>query len=266
MALLMALVVAVITIVSVILFASRIWWFPPNISTHGGAIDQQIILTMVVTGIIFVLAQLALAYLVFRHRDRGDGSRAKFFHGHNKLEALWTTAAAIMFIGLNLMGYRIWAGIHFVGAEPGAMQVEVWGQQFAWYFRYPGPDGKFGPTHVEKISDSTANYLGLDRDKDEDAKDDIVTSTLAIPVNRPVQLTLRSKDVTHSFWVRELRLKQDLVPGMIIPVHFTATETGRYEIACVELCGLGHYRMRAFLQVQTEEDFQKWLQSMAEAQ
>jgi cytochrome c oxidase subunit 2 len=266
MALAIALVVALITVISVGLFGAKIWWFPPNISTHGAAIDDQIVLTMYVTGIIFVLAQLSLAYLLYRYRDRGDGSRAQFFHGNNTMEYTWTIAAAILFIGLNLMGYRTWAKIHFMGPDPGAMQVEVWGQQFAWYFRYPGPDGKFGPTHVDKVSDSTANYLGLDRDHDADSKDDIVTSTFSVPVNRPVQIILRSKDVTHSFWVRELRLKQDLVPGMMIPLHFTATKTGRYEIACVELCGLGHYKMRAFFQVQSDEDFAKWLQSMAEAQ
>ena len=125
---------------------------------------------------------------------------------------------------------------------------------------------KFGPTHIDKISDSTGNYLGLDRDHDADSKDDIVTSTFSVPVNRPVQIVLRSKDVTHSFWVRELRLKQDAVPGMMIPLHFTATTPGRYEIACVELCGLGHYKMRAFFQVQSDEEFAQWLQTMAEAQ
>lgn len=266
MALAMALILALITLVSVVLFAAKIWWLPPDISTHGAAIDQQIVLTMFITGAIFVLAQLSLAYLVWRHRDRGDGSRARFFHGNNKLEATWTIAAAIVFIGLNLVGYRIWAGIHFQGAEPGAMQIEVWRQQFAWYFRYGRPDGKFGPTHVDKVDDAVANYLGLDRDNDPDFKDDIVSATLGIPVNRPVQVILRSKDVTHSFFARELRLKQDLVPGMMIPIHFTATETGRYEIACAELCGLGHYRMRAFLEVQNDEDFHKWLQRMAAAQ
>ncbi len=266
MPLLLALVVAIITLVTVGAFASRIWWFPPDISTHGPAIDHQIVLTMYITGVIFVLAQLSLAYLLFRYRDRGDGTRARFVEGNNKLEVVWTAAAAVLFIGLNLMGYRTWANIHFMGPDPGAMQVEVWGQQFAWTFRYPGPDGKFGPVHVDKISDSTGNYLGLDRDHDPDSKDDIVTSTFSVPVDRPVQIILRSKDVTHSFWVRELRLKQDAVPGMMIPMHFTATKTGRYEIACAELCGLGHYKMRAFFQVQSQEDFDKWLQSMAEAQ
>jgi cytochrome c oxidase subunit 2 len=164
------------------------------------------------------------------------------------------------------MGYHIWAFVHFMGPQPGSMRVEVWGEQFAWYFRYPGPDGKFGPVHVAKVDDATGNFLGLDRDRDSDSKDDIVTATLAIPVNQPVEVILRSKDVTHSFFVRELRLKQDLVPGMEIPIHFTATKVGRYEIACAELCGLGHYKMRAFLDVMQAEDFQKWLQSMAQAQ
>lgn len=266
MPLLLALVLTLITLVSVGVFVARIWWFPVDISTHGAAIDHQIVLTMIITGIIFVLAQLSLAYLLFRYRDRGDGTRARFFHGNNKLEFLWTAAAAVLFIGLNLMGYSTWAKIHFVGPDPGAMQVEVWGQQFAWYFRYPGPDGKFGPVHVDKVSDSTANYLGLDREHDADSKDDIVTSTLSVPVNRPVQIVLRSKDVTHSFWVRELRIKQDAVPGMMIPMHFTATKVGRYELACAELCGLGHYKMRAFFQVMNDDDYAKWLQSMAEAQ
>jgi cytochrome c oxidase subunit 2 len=160
------------------------------------------------------------------------------------------------------------------------MKIEVWGQQFAWYFRYPGPDGQFGPNHIgsrfdaamgkyiedNKVNDATGNFLGLDRDHDAASKDDIVTATLGIPVNQPVEIILRSKDVTHSFFVRELRLKQDLVPGMEIPIHFTATKTGRYEIACAELCGLGHYKMRAFMDVMTQEDYQNWLQKMAEAQ
>lgn len=266
MALAIALVVTLITVVSVVLFWARVWWFPVDISQHGAAIDHQFIVTFIITGIIFVLAQLALAYIVWRHRDRGDARKATHSHGNNAFELTWTLATAIIFLGLNLMGYRIWAGMHFTGAEPGAMQIEVWGQQFQWYFRYPGPDGKFGPYHVEKVDDATGNYLGLDREHDAASKDDVVTATLAIPVNRPIQLILRSKDVTHSFFVRELRIKQDLVPGMEIPIHFTATQTGRYEIACAELCGLGHYKMRAFLQVMAEEDFQKWLAGMTAQQ
>ena len=146
------------------------------------------------------------------------------------------------------------------------MQVEVWGEQFNWYFRYPGPDNRFGPTHPEKMNDGIGNFLGLDRSHDADSKDDIVTATLAVPVNREVELVLRSKDVTHSFFVRELRLKQDLVPGLEIPIHFMATETGRYEIVCSQLCGLGHYKMRAYFEVMSQPDFDKWLETQAAAQ
>ena len=266
MALIISLVLALITVITVVLVWAQVWWFPVDISVHGRAIDDQFTVTFIVCGIIFVLAQLGLAYFVWRYRDRGDGRKATYSQGNTTWEATWTTAAAIVFIGLNLMGFRVWAGMHFTGPAPGALPIEVTGQQFQWYFRYPGPDGKFGPTHVELVNDSIGNYLGLDRARDPAARDDIVTATLSVPVNRPVQLILRSKDVTHAFFVRELRLKQDLVPGMEIPVHFTATGTGRYEVVCAELCGLGHYKMRSFLQVMPEEDFQKWLENMAAQQ
>ncbi len=264
MALLIALVIAAITVTSSAIFWARVWWFPVDISTHGGAIDRQFAITFVVCGIIFLLAQFALAWVVWRYRERNDGRKASFSHGNNKLEAIWTVAAGIVFIGLNLMGYRVWAGIHFMGPDPGALKIEVTGQQFQWYFRYPGKDGEFGPTHVNLVDDAAGNFLGLDRDHDAASKDDIVTATLGIPLNRPVEVLLRSKDVTHSFFVRELRLKQDAVPGMIIPIHFTATRAGTYELVCAELCGLGHYKMRAFVQVMPEDEFQKWLQKEAQ--
>ncbi len=266
MALLIALAIAAITLISSGIFWARVWWFPVDISVHGPAIDRQFDVTLVVCGIIFLLAQLGLAWFVWRYRDRGDGRKVIYSHGNNRLEAVWTVAAAILFIGLNLMGYRVWAGIHFIGAAPGAMQIEVTGQQFQWYFRYPGKDGVFGLTHVNLVDDASANYLGLDRTNDQAAKDDIVTATLGLPVNRPIQLLLRSKDVTHSFFVRELRLKQDTVPGMVIPIHFTVTQTGTYELACAELCGLGHYKMRAFVKVMPEAEFEDWLQKQAAGQ
>jgi len=146
------------------------------------------------------------------------------------------------------------------------MQIEVWGEQFAWSFRYPGPDGKFGKAQPALMADGTGNTLGLDREKDQVAKDDIITTTLAVPVNHPIELMMRSKDVTHSFFVRELRLKQDLVPGMEIPIHFTANKVGKYEIACAELCGMGHFGMRADFLVMTETDFQQWLREAAQPQ
>lgn len=278
MALALAVLIVLLTIVSVGIFAAHVWWLPIDVAQHGPPIDHQFTLTLAITGVVFVLAQLGLAWFIWKYREKKDGRKATYSHGNNKLEFTWTTAAAVLFIGLNLMGYRIWAQMYFTGAQPGAMQVEVQGQQFAWYFRYPGPDGKFGPTHVDKVDDANGNFFGLDREHDADSRDDIVTATLGIPADRPVELILRSQDVGHGFYVREMRIHQDLVPGMMIPIHFTATEDalkehgiglqqdGRYEIVCTQLCGLGHYKMRAFLQVMNEPDFERWLQNQADAQ
>jgi cytochrome c oxidase subunit 2 len=278
MALAFALVVALITLITVYTFAAQIWWFPVSVSTHGAAIDRQFTLTLIICGIVFVLAQLALAWFVFKYRDKGDGKPVTYSHGNNAMEATWTTAATILFVCLNLMGYKIWAAMHFTGPAPNALRIQAQGQQFAWYFRYPGPDGQFGPTHVDQVNDASGNFYGLDRDHDAASKDDIVTATLGIPVNREVEILLRSKDVNHSFFVRELRVHQDLLPGIEIPIHFTANEdalthssdpklpNGTYEIVCTQLCGLGHYKMRAFLKVMTEEDYEKWLQQQASSQ
>lgn len=271
-----AILLLLITVVSVVVFWGHYWWFPVSISTHGAAMDSQFNLTLIICGIVFVGAQVGLAWAVWKYRDRGDGRRATYSHGNNTLEVTWTTAATIVFVGLNLLGYRIWAETHFTGASPGALRIEAWGEQFQWYFRYPGPDGQFGPSHPEKMNDGTGNYLGLDKVHDQASKDDIVTATLGIPVDREVEIILRSKDVNHSFYCRELRVHQDIVPGMEIPVHFTTTDEalkngeggipGRYEIVCTQLCGLGHYKMRAFLQVMKQEDFEKWLEQQAAMQ
>lgn len=272
MALGIAIVVTLITVISVVLFAAHVWWLPVDISRLGPSIDHQFVLTLVITGIIFVFAQLGLAFYVWKYRDRGDGRKVKYTHGNNALESTWTIAAAVLFIGLNLMGYRVWADMYFKPAPPNALKIEVQGEQFAWYFRYPGPDGEFGPIHINKVDDATGNFFGLDRDHDQASKDDIVTATLGVPVDRPIELLLRSKDVGHGFFVPALRIHQDMVPGIEIPVHFTVTDealkhnNGRYEIVCTQLCGLGHYKMRAFLQVMTEPDYEKWLQNQAAQQ
>jgi cytochrome c oxidase subunit 2 len=138
------------------------------------------------------------------------------------------------------------------------------GEQFAWNIHYPGPDGKFGRTDNTLVS--AENPLGLDR-KDPDAKDDLVTpNQLHLPVDRPVLVRLSSKDVIHSFGLYEMRVKQDAIPGMQIPVWFTPTRVGEYEISCSQLCGLGHYRMRGFVTVESQADFQAWLKDQAKTQ
>ena len=166
---------------------------------------------------------------------------------------MWTIVTAIIFISLAVMGQSVWASLHLHAAPPGAYQVEVVAQQFAWNFHYPGKDTAFGRTEPTLIDDTT-NPIGLDP-TDPNAKDDAVSPTLVVPVNRPVELVLRSKDVTHSFWVPQLRFKQDLVPGMAIHVHFTVTQTGKYELACAELCGMNHYKMKSYMLVLSQSDF-----------
>src|SRR5690242_2245635 len=132
MALAIAVVITLITLISVHILAAHVWWLPPSLTTHGPSLDHHVHLTLLITGIIFVLAQLGLAYFVWKYRDRADGRKAVYSHGNNGLEVGWTTAAAILFIGLNLLGYRIWAEMYFTPAPPDALQIEVQGQQFAY--------------------------------------------------------------------------------------------------------------------------------------
>jgi len=261
MPLLLAMAITVITLLSMYFFGAKTWWFPPYISEYGAAYDRHFMLTLAVTGVVFFFAQIGLAFVIFRYRDQGR--RAAYSHGNNKMEAVWTTATAILFISLVLWGQHIWAQAHLQAADPGSLQIEMWGQQFTWYARYPGSDRQFGRTKPELMKESIGNPLGLDPE-DPASKDDLVMPIMAVPVNRPVEVILRSKDVIHSFFVRELRLKQDVVPGMENRIHFTASQVGRYEIPCMELCGLGHYQMRSFLQVMPEAEFEQWLRDSAQ--
>ncbi|MGB7925517.1 MAG: cytochrome c oxidase subunit II [Pyrinomonadaceae bacterium] len=241
----LAVLIWLITLLSVWLFVSGRWWFPPAITEHGPAYDRQFMITILVVGVSFAVAQIALGYMVWRYRDTADNqARALYSHGNNRLEMIWTVITALIFIGLAVAGQRVWAQLHFQRAPAGSAQVEVVAQQFQWNFHYPGADKVFGRTDPTLIRDSELNFIGLD-DKDPNAKDDAVVSSLVVPVNHPVELTLRSKDVTHSIWVPPLRFKQDLVPGMRQFVHFTVNKPGLYELACAELCGQLHYKMKS---------------------
>ena len=159
-----------------------------------------------------------------------------------------------------------WAKVYFAPPGPGAMPIQAQAGQFAFYFRYPGPDGTFGPLHPDKINEANENFFGLDPVSDPDSKDDIVTAEMAIPVNQEIHLLMHAKDLGHSFYVRELRVQQDFVPGLDVSVHFTATKVGKYEIVCTQLCGLGHYNMKTYLEVMSQEDFDSWLKQQAALQ
>jgi len=260
MGLVLLIVIWLITLLSTYFFIAKTWWLPVGASALAPAIDQHFTTTYIVMGIVFVAAQLSLGALVWMYRDRKHAPKAEYSHGNVKLEIIWTVLTAFLFVGLNLMSSSIWASERFRPAAPGAVRVEVTGMQFAWYFRYPGPDGKFGATkpELEDASSGGEGALGLDT-TDPASKDDVVSGTMFVPVNREVEVILRAHDVIHSFFVPAMRFKQDTVPGLAIHMHFTPTQTGDYEIACAELCGLGHYKMHGMLKVVSQEEFDKWL-------
>lgn len=251
---LLGIAIWVITIASVWMFVNGRWWFPQSISEHGPRIDSQFMITIIVVGVAFAAAQIGLGWVVWKYRDTASKQRATYSHGNNRLEVVWTLVTAVIFISLGVMGQKVWASLHLNSAPPGSYQVRVTAQQFSWNFHYAGRDNVFGRTDPKLIDDSSLNYVGLD-ETDPSAKDDAVVPTLVIPANRPVELTLMSKDVTHSFWVPQLRFKQDLVPGMAIKVHFTAMKIGKYELACAELCGMNHYKMKSYMLVLPENEF-----------
>jgi cytochrome c oxidase subunit 2 len=261
----LAVIIWILTLLSVLLFVSGKWWFPAAISDHAPALDRQFMITRVVVGIAFTAAQIGLGWMVWKYRDTGNADdRAVYSHGSNRLEVLWTVITAVIFIGLAVMGQSVWAALRLYDAPPGSYQVEVVAQQFQWNFHYAGADNKFGRTDPRLIDDGALNFVGLDS-SDPASADDSVTATLAIPVNRPVELLLRSKDVIHNFWVPQLRFKQDLVPGMEIKVHFTANRVGKYELACAELCGQLHFKMKSFMLVLPEDELQA-LQALPQEQ
>jgi cytochrome c oxidase subunit 2 len=243
---------------------------PPAASAHAGEIDQMMVLVHWLMLVLFVGWGAFFLYVLVRFR-RGANPKANYLGAKGKLSKGLEVAVAVVEVVL-LVFYAIpaWARrVQNLPSESEAVVVRVVGQQFAWEVHYPGPDGKFGRTDVKLVS--ADNQLGLDR-SDPDAKDDFNSENqMHVQVNRPVLVHLSSKDVIHSFGLYEMRVKQDAVPGLQIPVWFIPTvstaemraRTGKadfdYEIACSQLCGLGHFRMRGFLVVDSADDYQKWM-------
>jgi cytochrome c oxidase subunit 2 len=254
-----AFMMLVLIIVSLWLFIARPWWFPQLASVRGGDIDGVFSAVLIVTGIAFVGVQGVLGYFVARYGTRGT-ERAGYWHDNPKAEAGLLIGTAVIMTVLVFMGQRVWASIYFTDAPPGSLEVQVTGQQFAWNFHYAGPDGVFGRTDATLITTDGTNEVGLDR-KDPAAKDDIVvTNEMHIVVGKPVKVRLRSKDVIHSFFLPNMRVKQDAVPGMSILVWLEPTRAGDFELACAELCGAQHYRMKAKLVVEkSEQDLNNWI-------
>ncbi len=231
---------------------------PVQASQHAGDIDTMIVLVHWLMFILFIGWGAFFVFVLLRFR-RGANPAASYTGAKGKISKGLEVAVAVIEVIL-LVFYAIPAWAKRVKAFPSeneAVVVRVVGEQFAWNIHYPGPDGKFGRTDVSKVS--ADNPLGLDR-SDPAAKDDITTiNQLYLPEGRPALIHLSSKDVIHSFGLYEMRVKQDAIPGMSMPVWFVPTRPGEYEITCSQLCGLGHFRMRGFVTIQSDADFRKWL-------
>jgi cytochrome c oxidase subunit 2 len=231
--------------------------FPVQASTHAAEVDQMTVLVHWLMLVLFVGWGLFFVFVLFRFRKSANPV-ASYTGAKGKISKGLEVAVALIEVFL-LVFYAIpaWAKrVKAFPAESEATVVRVVAEQFAWNIHYPGPDGKFGRTDIKLVS--ADNPLGLDR-TDPNAKDDITTiNQLNLPVDRPVLVHLSSKDVIHSFGLYEMRVKQDAIPGMTIPVWFIPNRIGEYEIVCSQLCGLGHFRMRGFITIQSAANYQKW--------
>jgi cytochrome c oxidase subunit 2 len=244
---------------------------PPLAAAHGGQIDNMIGWIHIFMLILFVGWGAFLLYVLVRFRQSRNpvaDYRGVTSHTSTYLEVGVAVVEAVLLFGFAI---PLWAArVDRIPPERDALVVHVTAEQFAWNVHYAGPDGKFGRTEI-KLVDAQDNPLGLDR-SDPAAKDDVTTlNQLYLPANKPIIVKLRSKDMIHSFGVPEFRVKQDAIPGLTIPMWFipnvttaemrsrTGNPEFQYEIACAQLCGMGHYRMRGFVTVQTAEEFQKWM-------
>ena len=251
---------------------------PPLAATHGGQIDSLIGWTHIFMLILFVGWGGFFTYCLIRFRRSRNpvaNYQGSTSHTSSYLEGGVLIVEMILLFAFSI---PLWAQrVDHMPPQRDALLVQVTGEQFAWNVHYAGDDGVFGRTDI-KLLDLQSNPLGLDR-TDPAAKDDVTTlNQLYLPVNKPVIVRLRSKDVIHSFGVPEFRVKQDAIPGLTIPIWFVPnvttaemrTRTGKaefqYEIACAQLCGLGHARMRGFVTVQTAEEFQKWMAEQVASQ
>jgi len=233
------------------------WWLPPDVSVHGAKIDQLMSVLHWFMALLFIGWGVFFVYCLIRFRAR-PGHVAMYTPvkgiATKYIEGFVVVVEILLLFGLST---PVWLAYkNNVPDAAKALHIRLVAEQFAWNFQYPGKDGKFGKSDPSLISGD--NPLGVDPE-DPSGKDDLVTvNQLHIPVNRPVIVAVSSKDVIHSFNIPVLRVKQDTVPGQQIPIWFEATQAGHFELACAQLCGLGHYRMRADVLIDTPEEFAKW--------
>jgi cytochrome c oxidase subunit 2 len=218
------------------------WLLPPSASSYAGDIDWLYYLILIITGLAFLIVEIGLVWFAVKYRTRPN-RKAHYTHGYARAEWIWTSVTAVVVVVIGLLSAGVWDQIKGRDSiPPGAIPIGIHAKQFEWHIIYPGADGQL-----------------------ETSDDLSVRNQLHLPVNKPVVATLTSEDAIHSFFIPAFRIKQDAVPGMKIRVWFQPTDTGTFELACAELCGLGHYRMRAVVTVHAEAEYQRWLEERGRA-
>lgn len=267
---------AMMLIVPILLLAATVWYspiaarnfLPVAASEHGVWTDNLFWITITTISIMFLITNGGLFWFAYKYQYK-EGRKASYFHDNPQLEIFWTIVPAVIMALLVFMGYRVWDDIMQKPVAKDAVVVEIMGKQFAWQVRYPGKDLKMGKFDFRLISDKEGNEFGIDFE-DPNANDDFLARELHIPVNTPVLFKIRARDVLHSVFAPHFRLKMDAVPGMPTQFHFKPTITTQqmrqklgndkfnYEIACTEVCGVGHSAMRFIIVVDEPKEYQKW--------
>ena len=232
------------------------WWFTP-IASNWAMMDQTVHVTFWVTGTVFVLVNLFMAYAVIRYRHRKGRTEKAHYEPENKKLEWWLTIVTSVGIAAMLApGLAVWA--KFVTVPDEAKVVEVLGQQWTWSYRLPGEDGVLGASHNKLVT--LDNPFGMDPE-DPRGRDDVLVTTpeLHLPLNQPVKVLLRSRDVNHQYAVPQFRVKMDSVPGMVTYFWFTPTRTGSFDALCEQLCGVAHFAMRGRVVVDPPKEYRAWL-------
>lgn len=251
-----AAIILILLVVGSVIFHFMSPWYFTEIASNWGAIDTTVTITFIVCGVVFVAANLFMAYCIIKFRNKNKHQRASYEPENKKLEGWLTAITTVGVVAMLAPGLIVWG--KFVSPPENAAIVEVIGQQWQWSFRFPGEDGQLGTTDSRKISFD--NPFGMN-EEDPYGQDDILIegNEVHIPIGLPIKFLLRSKDVLHNFTVPQFRVKMDLVPGMVTWQWLTPTRNGTFEILCEELCGIGHHTMRGKVVVEEEEKFHTWL-------
>jgi len=240
---------------------TNLYWAPDNVTVGGAKVDEILNFILYLTVTVFILVNTVFIYYLIIYRRR-PGVKAYYSHGNNALEIVWTIIPTAIFLGLAIWSNRVWSELHSTPPED-SLRVDIVSYQFGWDMRYAGQDGILGDANSESFS--ADNRFGL-VEGDTASRDDFESTELVIPANRPVHVYLRSRDVIHSIYIPEFRLYQDAVPGRTIGwVWFEVIRPGNFELACSQLCGTGHYNMKARIRVLPPDEFDIWYAEKSQA-